>query len=103
MAVFFSPKILYKMLNDNWLVSFTFFLIFIYLHLLETLIFWTKCYYGNPLFQGFVSLSKRFTNPSLPHKGSAESHPHLPLPRDKVVLTEAPSARMVFSPCPGRP
>ena len=80
-----------------------FFLIFVYLYLLETLIFWTKCYYGNPLFQGFVSLSKRFTNPSLPHRGSAESRPHLPLPRDKVVLTEAPSARMVFSPCPGCP
>ena len=80
-----------------------FFLVFIYLHLLETLIFWTKFYHGNPLLQGFFSLSKRFINPSLPHRGSAEPHPHLPLPRDKVVLAEEPSARMFFRPCPGRP
>ena len=74
-------------------------LVFIYLYLLETLIFWTKCYHGNPLLQDFFSLSKRFTNPSLPHRGSAEPRPHLPLPRDKVVLAEAPSARMFFRPC----
>ena len=80
-----------------------FFLVFIYLYLLETLIFWTKCYHGNPLLQDFFSLSKRFTNPSLPHRGSAEPRPHIPLPRDKVVLAEAPSAGMFFRPCQGRP
>ena len=34
-----------------------FFLVFIYLYLLETLVFWTKCYHGNP-FKTF-SLSPR--------------------------------------------
>ena len=53
--------------------------------------------------QDFFSLSKRFTNPSLPHRGSAEPRPHIPLPRDKVVLAEAPSAGMFFRPCQGRP
>ena len=80
-----------------------FFLVFIYLYLLETLIFWTKCYHGNPLLQDFFSLSKRFTNPSLPHRGSAEPRPHIPLPRDKVVLAEAPSTGMFLGPAKDAP
>ena len=34
-------------------------LVFIYLYLSERLIFWTKCNHGNPLLEGFVSLSPR--------------------------------------------
>ena len=91
-----GSKILYEMLNDNWLVSFWFFSR-IYLPIsFRNVNFLDKMFPGDPLLQGFFSLSKRFTNPSLPHRGSAEPHPHLSLPRDKVVLGEEPSARMFF-------
>ena len=98
-----GSKILYEMLNDNWLVSFRFFFR-IYLPIpFRNVNFLDKMFPGDPLLQGFFSLSKRFTNPSLPHRGSAEPRPHIPLPRDKVVLAEAPSAGMFFRPCQGRP
>ena len=54
-----GSKILYEMLNDNWLVSFTFFSrIYLPTSQLETLIFWTKCFLATPYFKAF-SLSPR--------------------------------------------
>ena len=43
-----------------------FFLVFIYLYLLETLIFWTKCYLATPYFKGFFLSPRGLPIPLFP-------------------------------------
>ena len=55
-----------------------FFLVFIYLYLLETLIFWTKCYLATPYFKAF-SLSPRGLPIPLYHTEDQRNRAHTSL------------------------